>query len=141
MPTNPPFPGFEPSGETEHMQLFEDPTRRVLYALRKQGVPMPADEVESAHRSLIERPNCDASWSLIIDTRPVTGNNDPRFEAAIGRSNELLHSHFERLAVLVRSTIGKLHAERLSPTEKTYVTSEPHDALSHVLKGKAPTRL
>lgn len=122
--------GFRSLDETEFVRAFEHPDLRVLLVERKQGAPMPAEEVESAHQEFTSIGSNTKGWGLIIDTRLVTGNNDPRFEAAITRVNDMLLAHFGRVVVLVRSEIGKLHATRLStPGERLAVTTELEAAL------------
>jgi hypothetical protein len=121
--------------ETEFVRAFEHPELRVLLVERKQGAPMPAEDVESAHREFTSVGSNTKGWGLIVDTRPVTGNNDPRFEAAITRVNAILLEHFGRIVVLVRSEIGKLHATRLShPSESLMVSTELEAALEFLAR-------
>ena len=124
------FETFVHRGDTEFMQVFVHPDRALVLAVRRQGVPLPAEDVQRAHSELFAFAPEALSSQLIIDTRPVTGNNDERFEAAIARSHAELLAHFRHIVVLVRSTIGKLHAVRLSGTGlRTTVTSDALAAL------------
>ncbi|WP_146157861.1 hypothetical protein [Enhygromyxa salina] len=112
------------------MRVYESQELRVILAERKQGAPMGADDVESAHRELTTIGDDTKGWGLIIDTRLVTGNSDARFEAAVSRSNAILLAHFIRAVVLVRSAIGKLQASRITDNnEDILVTTEIADAL------------
>jgi hypothetical protein len=127
---HPTLPGFRFVDETEFVLAYEHPDLRVLLVERKQGAPMPAEDVEPAHREFTSLGSNTKGWGLIIDTRPVTGNNDSRFEAAISRVDTILLDHFGRVVVLVRSEIGKLHATRLStPGESLMVSTDLEAAL------------
>lgn len=50
--------------------------------------------------------------SLLVDLRPVVGRNDEAFEAALAPLRRDLLRKFERSALLVRTTIGRLQLER-----------------------------
>lgn len=127
------LPGFCALEDTEFMRVFEHPDLRVMLAERKQGAPMAAEDVEPAHRELIDLGLHAKGWGLIVDTRLITGNSDARFEAAIGRVNELLLGHFGHMAVLVRSAIGRLQATRLTdPGGQILVTTDVEAALEFV---------
>lgn len=128
--THPTLEGFCSLRETDFVCAYEHPELRVVLAERKQGAPMPAEEVEGAHRELTSFGTHTKGWGLIIDTRAVAGNNDPRFEAAISRVNTILLGHYDRVVILVRGAIGKLHATRLSkPTGPLLVTTQIEQAL------------
>jgi hypothetical protein len=128
---HPTLAGFSFLTETQFVRVFEHPELRMILAERIHGAPMPADDVESAHRELTTLAPNTAGWGLIIDTRQVSGNSDPRFEAAVSRVNAMLLAHFGRVVVLVRSAIGKLHATRLSqPSDALLVTTDPDEALA-----------
>lgn len=128
------FAGYEDRGETEFMQVFAHPSDRVLVAVRRQGTPLPPQDVVRAHEELCSFAPQPQRYSLIIDLRAVSGNNDPRFEAAIREANVLLLAHFVRVAILVRSYIGKLHATRLSAVdERITISSDPAELLEQLL--------
>ena len=128
------FAGYEDRGETEFMQVFAHPNDRLLVALRKQGAPLPPQDVVRAHEELLSFAPQRQHHSLIIDLRGVSGNNDARFEAAIREVNGLLLAHFVRVGLLVRSHIGKLHATRLSAVdERMMIASDPAKLLERLL--------
>ncbi|TPV93573.1 MAG: hypothetical protein B7733_19740 [Myxococcales bacterium FL481] len=49
---------------------------------------------------------------LLVDTRATTGRNDPQFEQAMAPLRRQLQANFERVAVVLRSTIGRMQVER-----------------------------
>ena len=55
---------------------------------------------------------------LLIDTRLAIGNNDPDFEKWFEVHRRRMLLGFPRVALLVKSAIGKLHVERLVTAEK-----------------------
>ncbi|MDB4944577.1 MAG: hypothetical protein JWP97_4111 [Labilithrix sp.] len=50
---------------------------------------------------------------LLLDTREAIGNNDPKFEKSFEDHRKRMIRGFVRVALLVKSVIGKLHVERL----------------------------
>lgn len=129
------FANFEHRGDTEFMEVFADPSEQLLLAVRKKHAPLPPEHVLRAHCELLTFGPQAQRWSLLIDTRNTTGNNDPRFEAAIARVNEVLLAHFKCFGVLVRSHIGRLHATRLSAVdERAFVSNDPGELLAKLLE-------
>ena len=55
--------------------------------------------------------------SVLIDLRDVVGRNDPAFEAAVAPYRRRLVQSFGRAAVLVRTSIGAMHIQRLFQDE------------------------
>jgi hypothetical protein len=52
---------------------------------------------------------------LLLDLRGgPTGRNDPEFERASEEWRRALDTDFERVAILVRTAVGKLHIQRLA---------------------------
>lgn len=50
--------------------------------------------------------------SLLVDLRAIVGRNDSEFEAALAPLRRELLRKFERSALIVRTTIGRLQLER-----------------------------
>lgn len=55
-----------------------------------------------------------AQLNLLVDTRDAPPRNDPAFELAFDPLRTAMVSGFRRVAVLVRTTAGRLQAERHS---------------------------
>lgn len=49
---------------------------------------------------------------LLVDTRATKGRNDPQFEVAMAPLRRRLQASFERVAVVLRSAIGRMQVER-----------------------------
>jgi hypothetical protein len=54
---------------------------------------------------------------LLIDTRQVIGRSDDEFEAMMDELRPRLVGGFRRIAVLVRSAVGRLQVQRLARTD------------------------
>ncbi len=53
-----------------------------------------------------------ASWSLLLDLTRAAGRNDDHFERAIAPERAHLERGFSKVAVVVRSVVGRLQVER-----------------------------
>ncbi len=130
---HPTLDGFQFLEHTDHMRVFQNVERRVLLAERRLGAPMPAEEVGPAHHALTQCGSHTTGWGVMIDTRPISSNNDPRFETAINNTTDDLFSHFVSIVVLVRSIFGRLHATRLTPPgRRLVVTVSPEAGLEFI---------
>lgn len=58
------------------------------------------------------------SHRLLIDSRGAIGNNSPAYEQWFAAHRQRMVIGFERVAILVKTPIGKLHADRLVSEEK-----------------------
>ena len=76
---------------------------------------------------------------ILMDMRFVRSRNDAEFEAATSRYRKMLRQGFHRVAVLVRTEVGKLHVNRLDREEgtDTGVFVDEHRALAY-LRGSHP---
>jgi hypothetical protein len=57
-------------------------------------------------------------YGLLIDVRAAPGRNDPEFEQKFEPIRQKLQKGFRRVAILVRSTSGKLQAQRYGRADK-----------------------
>ncbi|MEE9384380.1 MAG: hypothetical protein V3V08_13330 [Nannocystaceae bacterium] len=55
---------------------------------------------------------------LLVDARKTRGRNDAEFELAMAPHRRRLQRSFERVAVLLRSTIGCMQVERYARTDE-----------------------
>ena len=78
-------------------------------------------------------PEVDGGWdahretvaNLMIDTTAAPARNDPEFEAAFDPIRVKLLSGFRRAAVLVKTTVGRLQADRHQRQDKTGAQTVP----------------
>lgn len=102
----------------EHRAIYFEvsmlPSERVVKVVRT-SVPFPETNdlgpmFANAHAAVdaVER----ASFGLLLDLRQSVGRNDETFEKLIAPQRKRLEQGFARVAVLVRSMVGKLQIER-----------------------------
>ena len=81
----------------------------------RTGTPPPsASEMAALYASLRAALRRSGARRLLIDLRAgPPGRNDPEFERASEEWRRALTTDFERVAILVRTAVGKLHIQRL----------------------------
>lgn len=121
------------SVRTRHWSVRRDVTQNVVWLVRS---PEPYNSVEEIHasfdpiyRALAVVPR-DRS-ALIIDMREARWRNDASFEDATAVHRRRLVEGFARVALLVRTTLGKLQAQRLSRAEGLGWVAFDDERLAH----------
>lgn len=116
--------------------IYHDPTQQLVF-LKRYSLPYPSlGEVEQNFQrlekaiGLISRPRS----LLFVDARDAPMRNDDRFEATFAPSRARLMQGFKKTAVLLRSAIGVLQAERLSKGNVSPVGTftRPEEALVYL---------
>jgi hypothetical protein len=76
-------------------------------------------------------------YGLLIDVRAAPGRNDPEFEQKFVPIRQKLQKGFRRIAILVRSTSGKLQAQRYGRADKlaSAVFDDPAAAVAWLEEG------
>lgn len=76
-----------------------------------------------------------ADLGLVVDSRAPVGRNDPGFEAMIQEFTTSLTRRFPRVAVVIRSAVGRLQATRLAREDPAWramiVTDDLEAAIRH----------
>lgn len=83
-------------------------TRLSRHFESEEVVRIACDPVHEALDSVGRR-----AYRLLVDTREVSGNNDPAYERWFEPHRRRMLLGFPRAALVMRTAIGKLHAERL----------------------------
>jgi hypothetical protein len=75
--------------------------------------------------------------SLVVDLRAIVGRNDSAFETALAPLRRDLLRRFERTAVLVRTTIGRMQLQRYLASDgiEAVVFSDEAEALAWFSSG------
>lgn len=78
---------------------------------------------------------------LLVDTRNVSGRNDPEYEAALRRSRDRIDAGLLRIAVLLRTAAGMLQLMRISEEDGTVrmITMDEQVAIAYLRHGTVPT--
>jgi hypothetical protein len=85
------------------------------------------------------------SVSLLIDSRNGPFRNDPEYERWFRPHRIRMVSGLRRVAILMRSAVGKLHAERMTRTDRTthhvQVFTDADAALAYLMEYASPSRV
>jgi hypothetical protein len=102
--------------ESAYFRIVTEPARSLVRIVRSSE-PMPRDEeaVRRAFGALVEPLRKLAGYKALIDLRNgPPGRNDDEFERATQSAQKELVRSFSRVAILVRSAVGKLQVRRLA---------------------------
>jgi hypothetical protein len=82
---------------------------------------------------------------LLIDSRNAPSRNDPEYERWFRPHRIRMVSGMRRVAILMRSAVGKLHAERMVRGDRTssnvQVFTDEDAAMAYLLEYSTPPRL
>lgn len=124
---------------SEYLDVVVDELHRVVRVVR---TPRPYPDADAAVLSFREaRRACEpvdrARYGLLLDVRLAPGRNDPDFEAAMVQPRRELFGAFERRAVLVKTTIGRMQVARISheqAKEDVQIFLDETEALEHLAR-------
>jgi hypothetical protein len=93
---------------------FTEDERAGVYRLVRTGIPYPSSEALRAAAAEIEHAasTLPRGSALLIDSREAVPRNDTEFEEQFKRARRPIMAHFPRIAILVRSAVGKLQVNR-----------------------------
>jgi hypothetical protein len=96
-----------------YFRLTEDDDAGV-YRLVRTATPYPSTEALRTAAVEIERAAAllPRGSALLIDSREALPRNDAEFEDEFKRARRPILAHFPRVAILVRSAVGKLQVSR-----------------------------
>jgi len=116
--------------------IDHNPSDRVYRVARTKAPFADLGEVERAygalHRQVADVP---PGSRLLLDMREAPPRNDPEFEAAVKRARDRSFSRFGRVAVLVRTAVGKLQVHRMNQdlSASVAVFDDEDRAFDHLL--------
>ena len=124
----------------EYCRVTYDPSTRIARFIRSST---PIRSLEEAARhfgqavSLINALGRN-KISLILDMREAPSRNDPQFEEAMAEHRRQVARDISRVAVIVKTAVGRLHVQRLGETDriKQGIVTTDEDAVEHVLRGE-----
>ncbi len=104
-----------------------------LVRLVRTSRPMPekAEDIRAAYDVITKALLQFAGLKALIDLRhgPV-GRNDAVFESVASEATRRMVGHFSKVAVLVRSAVGKLQIRRLNGTRSVF--QDEREALAYL---------
>jgi hypothetical protein len=132
------------------MQIHKSPhfivvqrTEPSVLTIRRTTAPfVTLDEMRGAFDALNRALDAAgrSSWSLLVDTRDAPSRNDSDFEAAFAPLRQRMLSGFRRVAVLARTTTGKLQIERHARSDRTAAVAftDEASALDFLSRARLP---
>lgn len=104
-------------------------------------VPFPTLDVTILeNQSVLDTVRAYAGRGALVDVRATPGRNDPAFEEALKQFRVEIPRIFARVAVLMKTATGVMHASRLSAGDDTLAVTRIFDseeaAISYAGGGK-----
>lgn len=72
------------------------------------------DEMQRAHKEVLRAIAPFLQWRLLLDVRGGPSRHDPEYEKGLASLRKQIVVRFERVAILVKTAVGGLHATRLA---------------------------
>lgn len=105
--------------DNDYFRVLADDTARLVRLVRSVTPFASIEDIEqtfaAVDRAITSIP---PDWALLIDSRDGPMRNDPVFEDILARARGRIIGRFARVAVLVRSAIGKLQVGRYSRDDR-----------------------
>lgn len=122
--------------------IFSLDEARGLVWMERTREPLPDADLLRAQlaeiTALLDRLDL-SQLGLVIDSRAPVGRNDPAFEAMMQEFTGTMTRRFPRIAVLIRSAVGRLQAQRLArqdPSWRPLLVTEDVDAAIRHARGE-----
>lgn len=97
-----------------HFHVDVDAETRLVRATRTALPFASVDEMQRAHKELLRAVARLADHALLLDVRLAPARSDPEYETGLASLRRQITERFPRVAVLVKSAVGGLHARRLA---------------------------
>jgi hypothetical protein len=120
----------------DYFRVVTDDRARIVWLIRTT-LAFPSMEVlETTFADVSRGINVvPVEWGLLIDSREGPLRNDPAFEQILARARGQIVDRFARVAVLVKSAIGKLQVARYAREDHTSprVFDDEEQALAYLI--------
>src|SRR2546430_15865351 len=91
-----------------------DEAARLLRMTRRAAPFGSPEEMQRAHKEVLRQVAPFLEYRLLLDVRDGPSRSDPEYEKGIASLRKQIVVRFDRVAILVKSAIGGLHATRLA---------------------------
>jgi hypothetical protein len=121
--------------DSSYFRLTVDDPPGVARLVRK-ATAFPSGEVLRAAALEVERAPLPSGLALLIDARDAPARNDAEFEEQFSRARRPILARFVRVAVLVRSAVGKLQVTRYAREDGVsaqFVFDDDGEAVDYLL--------
>jgi hypothetical protein len=102
---------------SRHFHVDVDAGASLVRATRTPQPFASVDEMQRAHKELLRAVAPFDDYCLLLDVRLGPARHDPEYEAGLASLRRQITERFQRVAILVRSAVGGLHARRLARTD------------------------
>jgi hypothetical protein len=129
--------------KNEYYEVVVDAARRLVCVYRSSVPFASAEAVEQACGPVQELLDAmgRSAMRLFIDSREAPSRNDPEYERWFEHHRKRMVSGLGRAAILLRSAVGKLHAERMlrrdGTSESVRVFTDEEAAMAYLLENGA----
>ena len=97
-----------------HFHVDVDADARRVRATRTALPFASVDEMQRVHKELLRVVGPYGEHCLLLDVRLGPARNDPEYEQGLASLRRQITTRFSRVAILVKSAVGGLHARRLA---------------------------
>ena len=105
---------MESIAKTRHWDVAVDSAEKLVRVTRSM-VPLGGlDDLQRAHKELLRLIAPYLEYRLLLDVRFGPSRSDPEYEQGLQSLRKQILARFDRVAILVKSAVGKLHATRLT---------------------------
>lgn len=105
---------MEPTFSGAFFAVHADATNRLLHVARTPKQFDSVEEMQRAHKEILRVVAPFIDYRLLLDVRKGPSRNDPDYEKGLASLRKQIVVRFQRVAILVKSATGKLHATRLA---------------------------
>jgi len=130
--------------QTPHVEIARLPGLRII---RYKRLATSSHDPEVMHGtfqgSIAALDKVDRSqYGLLVDVRVAPFRGDPEFERAFTHYSQRLFGGFARIAVLVRTSVGKLQSGRMAKLAglEAYIVEDEDEAMKYLSDLRAPAR-
>lgn len=106
--------------QDEYLSIYRERDGKLFRSVRSHRAFPDVESMIATYDRMLDaiRPLVRRDSVLLSDVRNAPGRNDPAFEKAMEEVRLRTYVFFRKRAILVQSTIGKLHINRLIHTDK-----------------------
>jgi hypothetical protein len=121
-----------------HFHVDVEADARLVRATRTALPFASVDEMQRAHKELLRVVAPFREHTLLLDVRLGPARNDPDFEQGLASLRRQITERFGRVAILVKSAVGGLHARRLAREDGVAMRIFQDEAAALEYLGDAP---
>jgi hypothetical protein len=128
--------GMREIARSKQMVLYYHEGERLAVLIRQEAPWESSAEIVAVFQQLIHAANKEVAPGarLLVDSRSAMLRNDPEFEEVFGKCRQRFNARFSKTAVIVKTAVGKLQAQRFAVSDGNTgrIFSEPAEALAYL---------